>query len=118
MTYKHTSAPWTVNADDGETIGIIGNAGNNARGQKYVAAVQYNEKEQEQYLPNIPSHEEARANANLFAAAPDLLEALEKLLNELNNAWDKEPELLKRLGFTEGSMNLAEKAIAKAKGEV
>ena len=72
---KHTVAPWKVNCDDGSSIAIIGNAGNNARGQQHIASVVYDADEQKAYLPHTPDHETAQANARLIASAPNLLEA-------------------------------------------
>lgn len=108
----HTPGPWTVNHDDGESVGILGNNGNNARGQQYVAAIQYSEAAQKQYLPNIPSHEQAKANARLIAAAPELLQSLELLLNlaEFDCMDDKSNEW-------RNEMICARSAAAKAKGE-
>lgn len=114
---KHTPAPWTVNHDDGETIGILGNNGKNARGQQYVAAIQYSEKAQAEYLPNIPSHNEARANARLIAAAPELLAILELAARYL-----KHPDVLeitKQMAMSGEALNeRIDAAIAKATGEV
>lgn len=48
-----------------------------------------------------------RANANLIAAAPDLLEALESLYGAIDSCVDLTPEVLKQ----------ARSAIKKARGE-
>lgn len=79
MNNTHTPAPWKVNADDGESISIIGNAVG-CRGSQHVASVVYDDKYQSVYLPHIPSHEKARANARLIAAAPVMLEAIKQAL--------------------------------------
>lgn len=51
-------------------------------------------------------YHDAEANARLMAAAPELLEALETLSDDCKTA-----------GYHFGSMDMAERAIAKARGE-
>lgn len=66
------------------------------------------------------SPEETKANAILFAAAPELLDALKAILARLNGEWDN-PALTK-IGplSTEGAdiEFIARAAIVKAKGEL
>lgn len=62
MTYKHTKGPWE--RDDGFIKG----------GGKIVALAHFNRRE---------NTEEERANANLIAAAPELLEACENALEQI-----------------------------------
>lgn len=53
---------------------------------------------------------DAEKTAMLFAAAPELLEACERLVETFRAAWDKK-------GISCYDIALAERAIAKAKGE-
>lgn len=68
----------------------------------------------------IPT-DEAIANANLIAAAPELLEALEKLLAD-HKAMTKEAESLNRYKMSTKAKNIlhayCESAINKAKGDL
>mgnify|MGYP003341995656 CR=1 FL=1 len=61
------------------------------------------------YCTNGAQIEDA-ANARLIAAAPDLLEALQEILEQPNYTWDKE-KILQEVKRIAGS------AIAKATGE-
>lgn len=90
---QHTPAPWTAREVKG--AGYPGQRG---------FAIEYNE-DQEQVVDFV--YEEA--DANLIAAAPELLEALEVMLSKAykQNWNDQYPKALE----------LAEAAIAKAKGE-
>ena len=65
-----------------------------------------------------PSREEAKANADLFAAAPDLLEACARLLSEITTD-DARRYHCQRYGESHWmqSVDAARAAIAKAKGE-
>jgi hypothetical protein len=67
MTAKHTPAPWAV-LDYDDEISIVGNAGTRS---VPVADVMFDE-----IMTFAPMIEEAKANAHLMAAAPELLEAL------------------------------------------
>lgn len=57
---------------------------------------------------------EVEANANLIAAAPELLEALEILYHEWDQTYDGEPMSIELVA----GYKLAKAAIAKARGEV
>lgn len=74
---KHTKGPWTTktSSQDDFTIDII-----NEDGKLSVAAVYHNYTD------------EAEANATLISAAPEMLEALELVLNDnrLMNAMSRE----------------------------
>lgn len=90
---KHTPAPWEYN--EGKPIGYWpyvqrGDSGGNA-------------------IQSAISLENAHADAKLYAAAPDLLEALEECLNHLYNPF--EPENQSSLYL------MAKKAISKATGK-
>lgn len=90
---KHTLGPWGADASDLRT------AINTKK--KHIAMVNY-------YQPMI-TDEEHKANANLIAAAPDLLEALKNLLLRVETDADA------KYWFIEEQQE-ARKAIVKAKG--
>lgn len=97
---KFTDGPWTFEAHEGEEYGPKENCSFAIKGPPL-----------DEYLPGIQlatvvsdcvdGHE---ANARLIAAAPDLLEALEALLDYAESGWDHFPDC---------AIN-ARKAIAKA----
>ena len=83
---EHTEGPWRFRRDEiGKRIGSI----DKADGSEVITNVEYWIKE---------------SNANLIAAAPDLLEALEKIVLEFE-------------GYASDGLDLAIAAIAKARGE-
>ena len=100
---KHTEGPWTLrplNKEIGE-YEIIGPRHSDETGEsEYIAVV----------CGGLP---ESAANARLIAAAPELLEALEKLLTAVDKACGT--------AIPQGSFGAARKAardaIAKATGE-
>jgi hypothetical protein len=59
----------------------------------------------------IPDEEHLQANANLISSAPDLLEALQDLMDEQNG-----PPLIRDAPQWEAAMDKARAAIAKAEG--
>ena len=62
---------------------------------------------------DVPAAIEQTANARLIAAAPELLEALEKVIREYTKSLYNSDRAL----YLGRAVNAAEKAIAKAKGE-
>ena len=88
---KHTPGPWHVGMKPGPIV--YGEDG------AQVAPL---------HVPMVPK-EENRANARLIAAAPELLEALENLLEHVENR--------DALGAYWADPMAARAAIAKAKGE-
>ena len=89
MTTQHTQCPWLVNCDDGQGISIIGHPTADihraAKGSQHLATVVYDDKAQADYLPHTPSHETAKANAHLIAAAPDMLNAIEQAAADIED---------------------------------
>lgn len=72
MSVKHTPGKWEWAIDDKDIyIGPVGCADY----RNAFASVDYDDVD----------HEEAQANANLIAAAPDLLEALEGYVSDCTN---------------------------------
>jgi len=76
----HTPAPWNIGEPDEQTK-IDGTVGINADGWSNFARVVWLMSEDEFMLHNSPICE---ANARLIAAAPELLEALEREVKYLN----------------------------------
>jgi hypothetical protein len=111
---KHTPGPWTLFQDQS----VRHYAGIEA-GKLSIVAIGYPE-----LIPAMDdsgvhgrTEEEALANALLIAAAPDLLEALEKCLYIIGHPKD-EPETLWRTDDElKDAYESAVSAIAKAKGE-
>jgi len=97
-TMNYTPGPYSVVARQDKTFYIVADS---PRGQIELATV-HREAEYQAVLP-------ANENAALFAAAPDMLEAL-KLSAEVFRAkgWDK--------GLDAVGMTIIEAAIAKAEG--
>lgn len=100
MITGHSPSPWQVNFSD-EPYGDIEVKG----GNRSIAKL---------WLDDAPVHdynEQQRANARLISAAPDLLEALENLVDNYRTK-DGCMKTLKHF------INEAEKAIAKAEGKL
>jgi hypothetical protein len=97
---KHTPGPWAANEefDDGESLGIAITAG---RLGQVVRVFDVGQK--------------GFANAALIAAAPDLLQALEMTLKELEEAGCGGSPL--GLTLPSSGVEAARAAIAKATGE-
>ena len=98
---KHTPGPWRISGGSATTVQADYRAINSEGGVLIARALGY---------PNsgyFPSDDEATANARLIAAAPELLESLERCFNIMNNGgtWSIEDQAAARA------------AIAKAKGE-
>ena len=89
---KHTKGPWTATKHDQHWVRV--NVTIKASGNTWVA-----------FMPD-EDKEERMANARLMAAAPDLLDALESLL-----------EQTRQYGHN-AEITAAEAAIVKAKGEI
>ncbi len=89
MVFKHTPAPWVavINTDLDLPGGLI------KSGDKSIAHT----------LQKAIGAEQARANANLIAAAPELLEALQEIVG---NHY-----------LSDKAQSMATKAIAKALGQ-
>lgn len=94
---KHTPGPWKVVENGGRMVGVM-------KGRSWVVYKSGND---------CMMTDELEANANLIAAAPDLLEALELLL--LTRTQERHLQ-----GLKPGESPLHDRchaAIAKAKGE-
>jgi hypothetical protein len=98
MSAKHTPGPWSLTEPNGVGQG-------------------YSLKGPDAWFGYKPWSQETRANVALCAAAPDLLESLEKLLasfdSEIHNEYDGTSMLADRLAEADH----ARAAIAKARGE-
>lgn len=70
MTYTYTPGPWNIFTDGTTAAGIV----------KYQENSPYNDGRDSVLIcsfEGLCSHDETESNANLIAAAPELLEALE-----------------------------------------
>ena len=101
MTTKHTPGPWIA---DGSNIKLTG------KETRIVANVSDPHRPTQQTDVNI-------ANANLIAAAPDLLEALEDAEFIMRQLAKHPQEVASMLDTLKRSSKDARAAIAKAKGE-
>jgi hypothetical protein len=101
MEVKHTPGPW-IEKEWTECLTIFPHKGNEDEPGYPLATVHKD-----------PKHgftaDRARANARLIAAAPDLLAALENLLNPIEKGW-KVDDMTVRI-------EEARAAIAKARGD-
>ena len=105
---KHTPGPWEV---------IIDDDGNPLSGRPMVAAtpeldcaIVHWDGFVQPYWRSARGDKEIHANARLIAAAPDLLEALERCLNFIENSESE-------MGETLPCGEYARAAIARAKGD-
>jgi hypothetical protein len=108
MTANHTKAPWLVQIDEDRndssftTIKVVDGSSeslSHPQGALTLANVQT-------FAPHI---KEGIANAHLISAAPDLLDALDLLLNKINAHGLENNHMII-------AIEKAEMAIAKAKG--
>jgi len=98
----HTVGPWSVVDDDGIPVGIDGD---NVRICRF---------------PSWPvQREEMQANAHLIASAPELLLELEGITADYRKLFEAYQKATCETAFGWGLLpaELADKAIAKAKGE-
>ena len=87
MITAHTPGPWTVEKDIGSTSSrVTFRIGGNIQ-----AAISSEQGIATTNAPALMSVEEAEANARLIAAAPELLAALQTLVNSLC-PYDTDPE--------------------------
>jgi hypothetical protein len=107
---KHTPAPWVIDDDNRTYVGI---AGEFADGHNYAIIA-------ETATHSLIGVREAIANARLIAAAPDMLEALEKLLEyepSDRSEFRSDPKGDREFQTAKADFASARAAIAKAKGE-
>jgi hypothetical protein len=117
---KHTPGPWRVTEETG------------AHGEFLYRTIRDNESPYRGYVASVGdaehikgiTREEAAANANLIAAAPEMYEALDFLAGEVAGSLGMaEAEIRSVIGNTnfgciELRLKQAEAALAKARGEV
>ena len=90
---KHTKGPWKINIDTGE-YGVYHLYSPDIGGDEVFEREEIDE-----------------ANARLIAAAPELLEALDILTDEVERHWPRNQR------YPETSLGVAKRAIVKANGE-
>lgn len=95
MEFKGTPGPWVI--DEWSMTGINSES-------KHVALVNYSHHG----LPNDVYGDEHEANANLIAAAPELLQALQLIVSYHDDGNE---------GLHREDLEMARKAIAKALGQ-
>lgn len=101
MNAKHTPGKWN-------TSKLVNDIGIYADGSNRDLALVY------KYSRSIPE-EEAQANANLMAAAPELLEALQKAKEVIERMSDEFREVAGRhASYSNGEAKIIEAAINKA----
>lgn len=98
---KHTPGPWRLGEEDNRNCMIPVLCGDEE--EPYAVA-------EVSHYDDFPPGEQGSENAKLIAAAPELLEALEALVDDLDN------KALRRY-LNRNVVTTARKAIAKAKGE-
>ena len=98
MSNKHTQGPWRIWNLNNNTV-VAGEIG------KAIVMAECS--------PAFISGEAAIANAKLISAAPELLEALEQVLDDLSSSTMKFPDF----GVCEAAWDQAIEAIKKAGGE-
>ena len=96
-TVKHSAAPWRF------TVGLS----IYSVSDEHIASIHWDDFFRPDGLKPYRDDEQAEANALLIAAAPDLLEALQRLV-AVRNDWIGPPEFMEN----------AKAVIAKATGEV
>ena len=109
---KHTPGPWE--ADYGCTVGHIKSVWPGHEHGMTPTVARY-----DMCAPSILGADEPQFNAHLIAAAPELLAALERLLQANEADYEHLPDATVRVSFETNSMAIkqARAAIAKAKGE-
>jgi len=108
---KHTKDPWCVITPE-ERGKTFGDEDTNYSGLTVITDSYYDDPciiaEVPEWVPG-----EGNSDANLIAAAPDLLEALEEIISQVDFGNDQG-----RYDISEESLLMASVALAKAKGEV
>lgn len=103
---QHTPGPWEIQSDAKGVYGIVVKQTSPIRTHQFIAS-----------LHDSMGEEERQANAHLLAAAPDLLEALEKIEWYLEGLANTHGNLLSAEGVsTLSCRNLIAKTLKKAKG--
>jgi len=95
---RPTTGPWHLTVS--ENPGVYG-------GEKHFAIIADHQTSNGQILADVETLPEAKANATLMAAAPELLNALENLLRQTVDM-----DLAHGIGLTEGEQEARQKALA------
>ena len=118
-TAKHTPGPWTISKDGRIVAPLIGAKIWEQQQTKHIATVPFGADA----LTPVTAGSERAANARLIAAAPELLAALENVLNEFVHVpGDTKGNKARTvaagiIGGPNAALARAREAIAKAKGE-
>ena len=115
MNAQHTSGPWAYRPHQHDDWGIVRTKGRDDMGfQRVICQANYVASPAELITHRSNNTDPAEANARLIAAAPELLEALEKAVEEIED--------LRKYANNHGGMlddercDYARAAIAKARG--
>lgn len=116
MEKKYTKGPWLIAGEDARFVYALGPKGTNAFWCQVQSAG-----------PGRALSDECKANARLIAAAPDLLEALQRLriayVNMLESGRDRiialggDCDSVEKMEKDDPALAVARKTIAKAKGK-
>jgi hypothetical protein len=115
---SHTKGPWMVWSDEGDGISVCASQGYDDAGHVCVALVKYST------LPDgsDPGRDD-KANANLIAASPELLESCKWFIGELEAgnlvrdiSRDAQADWLMRMMQFTINLQKAVSAVAKAEG--
>lgn len=106
---KHTPGPWLITGEDECTVYALHHNGDFKNGKPFFVNRFYTRVEDCRDQGGTP--DEARANARLIAAAPDLLEALEVTVAIIE---DYLTDLSQPLDHVLATMDSCRAAIAKA----
>ena len=109
MTTEHTPGPWLYRPKEYDDWGIVRASERCEFGfQRVICKANYVASPEELTQHRVDGTDPAEANARLIAAAPELLEALENLTDNITAAFPSMENL--------GPIITARAAIAKAKG--
>ena len=113
MSESHTSGPWDVSQIGRRNDGSLAVMGEGPEGRYPVAYVNV-ATAQPRGKAHLATDDISEANARLIAAAPDLLETLKRLTNEMQVASSRGTPA--KAGWFDLRLSMARAAIAKATG--
>ena len=127
---QHTPGPWNLHAHyDGSPLVVTGDTGESwihwsrriAKGDMLIGDIEATTAPRPGF-PRVTNPLEMEANARLIAAAPEMLAALERMVERIeyySAIPEEQRPFIEQWEYTEGSsdMQQARAAIRKAKGE-
>jgi hypothetical protein len=109
MTARHTPGPWSIGDENNACCDVL-------LGTEHNLTCSMDRRDNNTFAEVI-SREEMLANAHLIAAAPDLLEACQKLVDWDEREKDHAIGFMERIFLCAEAFELMNAAIAKATGE-